>query len=82
MKLASLRGDLRTYLREHQLIKKWNKAKLLFEANIRHPSLRVELLEPSWYGICSFRIDRKYRALFFIRGAIAEVFAITNHYKK
>jgi plasmid maintenance system killer protein len=82
MRLAPLRNDLRLYLREHQLVEKWNKAKALFEANIRHPSLHVELLEPRWHGICSFRIDRKYRALFFIRGDVAEVFSVTNHYKK
>ena len=63
--------------------KKWQKARLLFEQNIRHVSLKTELLQPHWRGIYSFRIDQKYRALFFIqKDGSAEVFAITNHYKK
>lgn len=82
MKIAPLRSDLHAYLREHQLVEKWNKVRALFEADIRHPSLPVELLEPRWHGICSFRIDRKYRVLFFIRGDVAEVFSVMNHYKK
>ncbi|PIY59759.1 hypothetical protein COY96_00115 [Candidatus Wolfebacteria bacterium CG_4_10_14_0_8_um_filter_37_11] len=53
-----------------------------FNKDIRHSSLRVELLEPRWRGIYSFRIDNKYRVLFFIVDGIAEVFKITNHYKK
>lgn len=83
MKLAPIRADLHAYLKEHQLIAKWNKVKGLFESNIRHPSLNFELLEPHWYGMYSFRIDRKYRAHLFInRTGRAEVFLITNHYKK
>lgn len=83
MKIEHLRTDIREYLRKRQLLKKWDKASMLFEKDIRHPSLNVELLEPHWRGIYSFRIDRKYRALFFLtpRGT-AEVFAVTNHYKK
>ena len=83
MNLEPLRSDILKYLRKRRLLKKWEKASALFERNIRHPSLNVELLEPHWRGIYSFRIDRKYRALFFIttRGTV-EVFAVTNHYKK
>ena len=83
MKLAPLRADLRAYLRERELSGKGEKAKEVVERDIRYPSLHVELLEPRWYGIYSFRLDRKYRALFFIdHNGEAEVFAITNHYKK
>ena len=83
MKLVALRPDLRTFLRTRQLVGKWEKAAALFERDIRHPSLHTELMEPSWYGMYSFRIDRKYRALFFIKDeGCAEVFTITNHYKK
>ncbi|MFZ2555621.1 MAG: hypothetical protein WAZ27_00505 [Minisyncoccia bacterium] len=83
MNIDPLRADLESYIRSRKLGAKWKKALILFEANIRHPSLHVELLEPHWRGVYSFRIDRKYRALFFLtpRGT-AEVFAITNHYKK
>jgi Txe/YoeB family toxin of Txe-Axe toxin-antitoxin module len=83
MKIIELRDDLIEYIKLHQLEKKWNKVKNLFETNIRHPSLQTELLEPHWRGIYSFRIDNKYRALFFIiDDESIEVFAITNHYKK
>ncbi|RJQ30729.1 hypothetical protein C4572_03610 [Candidatus Parcubacteria bacterium] len=80
MKIKILRQDITDYLSVHKLDKKWVKAVLLFEMNIRHRSLNVELLEPHWRGIYSFRIDKKYRALFFIDGDMAEVFQITNHY--
>lgn len=82
MALLPLRSDLEEYLKKHQLTKKWAKARRLFEQNIRHPSLNVELLEPRWRGIYSFRLDRKYRALFFLTNGQAEVVAITLHYKK
>lgn len=82
MELAPLRSDLEIFVREHQLTNKWTKTRRLFESNVRHPSLHVELLEPRWRGIYSFRVDKKYRALFFIADGMAEVFAITKHYQK
>jgi Txe/YoeB family toxin of Txe-Axe toxin-antitoxin module len=82
MDIAPLRKDLEGYLLAHGLTKKWDKVRRFFEHNPRHPSLSVELLQPKWRGIYSLRIDRRYRALFFIRANTAEVFQITNHYKK
>lgn len=82
MVLLPLRNDLQEYVRHRKLEKKWAKACLFFERDMRHPSLAMELLEPHWRGIYSFRIDKKYRAIFFLRGSVAEVFSITNHYKK
>ena len=83
MKLAPLRKDLLEYIVKHNLEIKWEKASSLFEKNIRHTSLKTELLEPHWRGIYSFRIDQKYRALYFIhKRGIVEVLSITNHYKK
>jgi Txe/YoeB family toxin of Txe-Axe toxin-antitoxin module len=82
MKIRILRSDLSEYIKKHGLEKKWEKAKTLFEYNIKHPSLNTELLEPTWRGVYSFRIDIKYRALFFIDENEAEVFQITKHYKK
>lgn len=82
MKLRPLRKDLLEYLSTHKLVKKFDKAKRFFENDIRHPSLNTELLEPAWRGIYSFRIDKKYRVLFFIEANEAEVIALTNHYKK
>jgi len=82
MEIKPLREDLKDFIKEHNLAKKWEKAKHLFESNIRHPSLEVELLEPRWRGIYSFRLNKKYRALFFITENKTEVFQITKHYQK
>lgn len=82
MKIEPLRPDLIIRLKKFQLEKKWAKVVKIFEANMRHPSLHVELLEPRWRGIYSFRIDRKYRALFFVTKGSAEIFQITKHYRK
>jgi proteic killer suppression protein len=82
MKIKPLRKDITDYLNSHNLAKKYIKTSSLFEENMKHPSLNTELLEPKQYGIYSFRLDRKYRVLFFIDGNEAEIFQITNHYKK
>jgi len=83
MTIKPLRKNLEQFIKTHNLTRKWQKAKFLFEHNIRHPSLHAELLEPRWHGIYSFRLDKRYRALFFITSdGRAEVFQITNHYKK
>ncbi len=82
MNILPLREDIKKYLQKHSLENKWVKAKNLLEHNTRHPSLHVELLEPKWRGIYSFRLDRQYRALFFIRSGKAEIINITNHYRK
>lgn len=83
MNIEPLRKDLQEYLHVRKLVGKWNKTSTLFTRNPHHPSLNFELLEPHWRGIYSFRIDRKYRAhLFITQRNTAEVFMITNHYKK
>ena len=82
MQVKPLRKEVDSFISKYGLRRKWDKAKRLFETNLRYPSLRTELLEPHWRGIYSFRLDRKYRALFFITEGKAEVFKITKHYKK
>jgi len=83
MKILELRADLNSYISANKLEKKWLKSKLLFEQNTKHPSLNTELLEPKWRGIYSFRLDKKYRAIFFItEKKEVEIISITNHYKK
>ena len=69
------------YLDKHGLLSKWYKAVILFEENMRHPSLNTELMEPKNEMIYSFRVDRKYRALFVIKENRAFVFRVTNHYR-
>lgn len=80
--ICPLRPDCVTYLQEHGLVKKWMKAKKMFELNPRYPSLHTELLEPRQYLIYSFRLDRKYRVLFYFhQDESVEVINITAHYQ-
>lgn len=81
MEIKPLSKELEDYLNIHRLKKKWQKSLKYLQTNPSHPSLNLELLEPRWRGIYSFRLDRKYRALFFMAPeGKAEVFKITNHY--
>ncbi len=81
--IINLRNDIKKYLRKHGLGKKWEKAKKLFESDPSHPSLNAELLEPKHRLIYSFRIDKKYRALFIcLPGDKVEIVAVTKHYRK
>lgn len=68
-------------LQAHKLRGKFEKQKQLLEANPYHPSLNVELLEPKHLRLFSFRVDRKYRAIFiFVAPNIIEIIDINNHY--
>ena len=82
MKIKDLNDKLKAYLKTHQLERKYEKAKTLFETDINHPSLNVEILEPKHLKIYSFRIDLKYRAIFIVVDNEAEIIAATNHYKE
>jgi len=63
--------------------KKWEKAKKLFENDPFYPSLNTELLEPKHRVIYSFRIDKKYRALFIcLPEDRVEILVVTKHYRK
>lgn len=82
MKILPPRPDLERYLKRHQLVKKWDKQKFLFENDWKHPSLHSELLEPKDLHIYSFRVDRKYRAIFvFVDDQTAEIIDLTSHYQ-
>lgn len=76
-----LKDDINEYLKRRQLEKKFQKAVDFFEQDINHPSLNIEILEPKHLRVYSFRIDRKYRAIFILTGNEIEVIAVTNHYK-
>ena len=81
MLILALHAELEEYLKKRGLSAKFNKQKKLFENNLFHPSLTVELLEPRHLKIFSFRIDRKYRAIFiFINHDAIEIIDINNHY--
>ncbi|MEK7573496.1 MAG: plasmid stabilization protein [Patescibacteria group bacterium] len=81
MPVKPLRLSLQDYLKKHQLVRKFEKQVEIFEQNPRHRSLNTELLEPKSAGIYSFRIDRKYRAIFIIVDSQAEVIDINSHYQ-
>ena len=81
--ILPLSPRLAARLKTYGLEKKFQKQCTLLSKNPKHPSLHLELLEPKQHGIYSFRIDRKYRGLFFFRqDKIAiEIIAVTIHYQ-
>lgn len=82
MNILPLRKSLEEYLKERQLMRKFAKQKKILEENIFHPGLNMELLEPRHMHLYSFRIDRKYRAVFiFSERETIEVIDISNHYR-
>lgn len=82
MKILPLHLEIKKYLKERKLEKKFTKQKKLFEENPFHPGLKTELLEPRKMRIWSFRIDRKYRAIFIFREKdTVEIIDINNYYQ-
>jgi Txe/YoeB family toxin of Txe-Axe toxin-antitoxin module len=82
MEIKELRDDLKNYISKHNLEKKYERAKKLFKQDPLYPSLNTELLEPKDRLIYSFRLDRKYRAIFiYLENDVIEIIALTNHYK-
>ena len=80
MKILPLHPEIEDYLKKRNIGKKFDKQKRLFEKNPFHPSLRTELLEPRGMRIWSFRIDRKYRAIFILREkGIVEIIDANDH---
>ena len=57
--ISELRDDIKIFIKKHGLLKKWEKAQILFENNPAHPSLNTELIEPKHRLIYSFRIDNE-----------------------
>ena len=81
MKAKPLNPELSKYLQKHNLGKKFNRQLLVLQNNPRHPSLHMEILEPKNRKIYSFRIDLKYRAIFFLRDGAIEIVDINDHYQ-
>ena len=82
MKVLPIHAEIQTYLEKRNLKKAFEKQKGFFEQNPFHPSLETELLEPKAMRIWSFRVDRKYRAIFIFRNHdTAEIIDINNHYR-
>ena len=82
MRIKQLNANVRKQLAHFSLQKKYHKQALLFTINPAHPSLNTEKLEPKTVGLYSFRIDRRYRAIFRIRVGQAEILHITKHYQQ
>lgn len=82
MNILPLSKRLLKYLKTHNLAKRFEKQKLIFEATPFYPSLHMEILEPKHFKIYSFRISQQYRAIFIYRdnGEI-EIIDINDHYQ-
>jgi plasmid maintenance system killer protein len=63
-KILPLSPRLTKYLQTRGLTAKFTKQAALFARDPRHPSLNTELLEPKHLKFYSFRLGRKYRAIF------------------
>ena len=82
MNVLPVHKDILEYFKRHNLEKKFFKQLNLFLINISYPSLEVELLEPKHLKFWSFRVDKKYRAIFIFRNSsMIEVLDVNNHYK-
>ena len=82
MRVLPVHPEILEYLRRRKLETKFAKQIKLFERNAFHPSLETELLKPPKMRIWSFRVDRKYRAIFIFREKnIVEIIDVNNHYK-
>ena len=80
--MPPLHPDLQAYLNRYRLVSKFAKQKKIFEQNHQHPSLHTELLEPKKMKIYSFRLDKKYRAIFiYIGRETIEIIDINSHYQ-
>lgn len=82
MRVLPLHPEVIYFLEKRNLVKKFARQKSFFEENIFHPSLQTEILEPKRMKIWSFRIDRKYRAIFIFRDRnTVEIIDVNNHYQ-
>lgn len=82
MNILPLHSALVRYIEARGLARRFEKQSKLFVVNINHPSLETELLEPKHLRIFSFRLNRKYRAIFIFRNReTIEVIDINNHYR-
>ncbi len=82
MRILPIGSDTIAYVRKRQLERKLAKQVRYFELNPFHPSLETELLEPKHMHIWSFRVDRKYRAIFIFRTPdTVEIIEVSDHYQ-
>lgn len=82
MQIKPLSDRVKKQIIKFNLAKKFAKQAALFENNPLHPSLNTEKLEPKSVGLYSFRIDKRFRAIFRIRVKQTEIIHVTKHYQK
>ena len=82
MVILPISERLTKFLQVRRLEHKFQKQRQIFENNPSHPGLRLELLEPRHLHFFSFRVDKKYRAIFILLAPnVAEIIDINNHYQ-
>lgn len=82
MRILPVHPEVLAYVNSRNLGKKFQKQTRLLAENLRHPSLRVELLEPRHLRIYSFRIGCKYRGIFIFRDPLnIEILDGNDHYQ-
>jgi len=82
MIILPVHTEIIEYLVKRGLVKKFEKQINLFQTNPFYPSLETELLEPKHLRFWSFRVDKKYRAVFIFKGKNeVEIIDVNNHYK-
>jgi len=82
MIILPVHKDIINYLTKRGLTKKFEKQTKLFQINPFYPSLETELLEPKHLRFWSFRVDKKYRAVFIFREKnVVEIIDVNNHYR-
>lgn len=82
MEIKPLRPDLAKYLEKRRPTEIFSKQSKLFTKNPRHPSLHTEIIEPRSLKIYSFRLTKKFRAIFIlVSPSEAEVIDVNNHYQ-
>lgn len=80
MQSKELHPELLKYLKKHNLETKFQKQLKLLLLDFRHPSLNTEILEPRSKKIYSFRVDKKYRAIFVVQNSKIVIIDINDHY--
>ena len=82
MFILPLHSEIALYLKDHSLDKKFSEKIKFLKNNFRHSSLNMEILKPRHLRIYSFRVDKKYRAIFIFRNSqTIEILDVNNHYR-
>lgn len=82
LRVLPLSHRVKKQIQKYDLHEKFEKALCLFQINFKHPSLHTEVLQPKHRKIYSFRIDKKYRAIFLYKEKDrVEIILVSNHYE-